>query len=146
MKIKYTRDDTKNADTWFAKITKTECQILRTQLEELMSEITEHSVLDDEVWKTATQVDREFFGRGRYFGSWTGNTMISVLGGAIKKLRSGDLTEKQVTWVNRVFEVADAMQQQGLLRTRITPCVLEEIDPQSQTPVERLRNRLFVNE
>lgn len=144
--MKYIKDDGKNADTWFAKITKTETQILRSQLEELLAEICEHSVMDDQVWRTATSVDRDFFGRGRYFGSWTGNTMISVLSGAIKKLREGDLTEKQVLWVNRIFEVAEVMQQQGLLRIKVSKIVLEEDQPSQPTPMEQLRKRLFVNE
>lgn len=142
-KIKYHVDSDKKANTWFAKVPRSTQQVLRSELEKLLNEICEHAVLNDTVWQTATEIDGKFWGKGRYFGSWTGSNMISVLAGAIKKLREGDLTAKQVDHVNRIFEVVKEFNRNGLLRVEIQEFELEAIDSEEQTPMERLRGQLF---
>lgn len=145
MKISYTKDTGKNATVaYFAKITASDRSLITHNLVTLLTEITEHSVLDDAAWHTARQKDQKFWGRGRYFGTWQPNTMISVLGGIIDKLvvKGGDLTDRQVTHVNRLFEVADEMQQQGLLRKPVTIIELESREAARQG-VSALRDRLF---
>lgn len=122
MKITYARDDQRKARCWFAKISPRDRDLIQHSLESAILEISEHSTQNNLVWQTAETTDRKFWGQGRYFGHYCANTMLSVLAGSIKKLRSGgDLTEKQVVTVNKLFAVIEEMQAQQLLRTQI-PC------------------------
>lgn len=142
-KIIYHRDTTKKALTWFAKISPRDTERLSRALMDIMLEITEHSTMDNAVWHAATGLDREFWGKGRKFGQWQPNNMISVLSGAIKKLREGDLTEKQVRWVNNIFTVVAELQTQQLLRT---PAPIPEYQlehAQGNSRQDKLRQQLF---
>lgn len=143
MKIKYHVDADKQANTWFAKIPKKDTERLQAELERLLGEICEHAVIDDTVWRTATEIDSKFWGKGKYFGSYTGASMISVLAGAIKKLQTGDLTAKQVDHVNQIFQVTKEFNKQGLLRVTVAEIELEAHDPDTETPLEKIRGRLF---
>ena len=146
MRIEYRRDGTKQARTGFAKITARETEFLKSTLQRLLCEICEHAAINDKVWQTAQQPDQEFWGRGRYFGSWLPATMISVLAGSIDKLGRGDLTDAQVEQVNKIFQVVKEFNSQDLLRVKIPEITLESRDTDTLTPMEELRNRLFDHE
>ncbi len=141
-KIEYRRDLTKNARTGFAKISQADTGRLKTALEDLLTEITEHSVSDDEIWRAAGQKDQKLWGRGQWMGQWQPNTLISVLGGAIKKLRDGDLTDKQVQHVNNIMQVVVAFNLTGLMRVKIPEYQLVEALKEERA-VKRLQDKLF---
>lgn len=141
-KIQYRRDDTKNARTGFAILTQSDRLRLKTALEDLLTEITEHSVSDDDIWRAAVQKDQKLWGRGQWMGQWQPNTMISVLGGAIKKLRDGDLSDKQVQHVNHIMQVAAEFNRMAAMRVKIPEYQLVQ-NTQQENAVKSLQDKLF---
>ena len=142
MKIEYRRDQPATARTWFAKFPiKTTPQVLN-QLTEWLLTIAEASVqgtdLDRELWRDATTPDKELWRRSQEHRNQP-NTMISVLSGAVSKMRGGgDLTEKQLANVKNIATVMAHYTGQ-------TAWTFQEVTEFSKTgrPLEDLQNKFF---
>lgn len=112
MKVSYTKDRKdleRRARTWFSKFDRFTTDRVLAKSTEWMNQIAEASVQgtakDIEIWSTAIQPDREFWGVASRHQN-AANTLMSVLAGIISKLRSGgDLTEKQLDNLKKIAEV-----------------------------------------
>lgn len=145
MKIEYRRDQPLTARTWFAKITPQNSQRLQRHLEQVLLDIAESSVqgtdLDKKLWEAATFSNKEIWRRAQQHRNQA-NTMMSVLAGAISKLRGGgDLTAKQLQHIKTVLDV--------LVIVRGDPewqfVEVTEYSPTGNT-LQDLQNKLFTNE
>lgn len=109
MKIIYKKLTPATARCWFARFEPHTCTQILDQLHRWQAQAAEASVLgtdqDRELWRTVTQAERAVWGVSSQHGH-RANTMLSVLAGAVSKLRAGhDLTEKQLTHVTRISQV-----------------------------------------
>lgn len=144
MKIEYRKDQPLTAKTWFAKFPiKQQPEVLR-QLTEWLLIISEASVqgtdTDRELWRDSTTPDKELWRRSQEHRNQP-NTMLSVLAGAVAKLRSGgDLTEKQLANVKNIAVVMAHY-------TGKTAWEFQEVQEFTRTgrPLEDLQNRFFEN-
>lgn len=144
MKIEYRKDYPQTARTWFAKFPVSQTQPVLDRLERWQLEIAEASVQgtdrDSAIWEIATTPSKEDWHRAQQHRNQP-NTMMSVLAGAISKLRSGgDLTEKQLGHVSKIAEIMHIA----------TGCELWEFLPVDQftktgNTLQDLQNRLFEN-
>jgi hypothetical protein len=142
MKIEYRKDQPPTARTWFAKFPiKTTPKVLN-QLTEWLLVISEASVQgtdkDRNLWRDATTPDKELWRRSQEHRNQP-NTMISVLAGAISKMRGGgDLTEKQLENVKNIAVVMAHYTHQ-------TEWQFQAVDEftKSGNSVQDLQDRLF---
>lgn len=109
MIIEYRRSQPTTARTWFAQFRIRDRQHIQNQLEQWQLMISESSVQgtekDRELWSVATAPDLELWHRAQRHRNQS-NTMLSVLAGAVSKLRSnGDLTAKQLDHVQKICDV-----------------------------------------
>jgi len=145
VKIQYKRFETANATTWFAVMRKKDTDLVRQQLERWQCQISEASVqgtdIDQELWAVATTPDKEIWHRAQQHRNQP-NTMISVLAGAIDKLRGGgDLTAKQL---GHVIKISEIMKYFNANDSQVT---FEQVDQfaLSGNAVQDLQDRLFSN-
>lgn len=116
-KIYYTRDTGKSGgQEYFAKISQGDRQHYHRTLNNLLYDILEHSTIDDRLWREATTAHKNW-GRGRWHGYWCANTMLSVMGGLLRKISHADFTAKQVENSNVLFTVIAHMVKEGMLTT-----------------------------
>lgn len=142
MKIEYRKDHPATARTWFAKFPiKSTPQVLN-QLTEWLLAIAEASVQgtdkDRELWRDAVTPDKALWRRSQEHRNQP-NTMISVLSGAVSKMRGGgDLTEKQLANVKNIATVM-------AYHTGQTPWTFQEVTEFTKTgrPLEDLQNKFF---
>ena len=142
MRIQYKQDMPLTARTWFAKFPVGVSEQIQRQLEQWQQMISEASVQgteqDRELWSAATQAEKSLWGRAQLHRNQA-NTMLSVLAGAIGKLRSGgDLTAKQLDHVITITQVMTEI-------TKTTPWRFDLVKSfaASGRPLEDLQNRLF---
>jgi len=142
MKIQYRQDQPLTAKTWFAKFPVGVSGQIQHELEAWQQMISEASVQgtedDRELWTAAIQPEKSLWGRAQLHRNQA-NTMLSVLAGAIGKLRSGgDLTAKQL---DHVITISQVMTQ----ITKTTPWTFDKVKSfaASGRPLEDLQNRLF---
>ena len=144
MQLEYRRSEPKTARTWFAVLTPRSQQQLLKHLEQCLLDIAEASVqgtdLDQKLWSAATLANTEIWHRAQQHRNQA-NTMVSVLAGAISKLRSGgDLTAKQLQHIKTVLDVMTLVRGDALWD-------FQEVKEYSQTgrTLEDLQNKLFTN-
>jgi hypothetical protein len=145
MLIEYRRLEPTTAKTWFAKLTpRTQAQ-LQAHLEQVLLDIAESSVqgtdLDQQLWQAATFSNKDIWHRAQQHRNQA-NTMISVLAGAISKMRrGGDLTAKQFGHIKTVLDVMTLVRGDPVWR-------FQEVEEYSATGdrIQDLQNRLFTNE
>lgn len=141
MKLEYRKSTPARAQTWFAQFPPRQAQQLLDQLSKWHAEISEASVLgtdrDRDLWQIATEPDAKTWHRAQQHRNQP-NTMLSVLAGAIEKLRSGyDLTEKQLDHVQKISAV---MHHYGAPRLEITEAKSQQHRGHS---LQDLRDQLF---
>lgn len=141
MRIEYRKDDTKRANTWFAKIRRSDTQWLQNKFQEYINIGAQFSVEPrSDVWETFSLGHKERYGKAGYHQG-KANTILSVLAGAQKKFNEGgDLTAKQLQQVQNAFEDLN----------KLSPDVFEsvefvEVEQYSNTGnrLEDLRQKLF---
>lgn len=141
MKLEYRQSRPPGARTWFARFPPRQHQQLLDQLIRWQSEICEASVQgteqDRSLWSIACAADRDIWHRAQQHRNQP-NTMLSVLAGAIDKLRrGGDLTEKQL---GHVRDICTIMHHHG--RPQVTITAATEVSG-SGRGLQDLRDRLF---
>lgn len=141
MKLEYRKSTPTGARTWFAQFPPRQHQQLLAQLSLWWAEISEASVQgtdrDRDLWQIATEPDAKTWHRAQQHRNQP-NTMLSVLAGAVSKLRSGnDLTEKQLDHVQKISAV---MHHYGAPRLEITEARSQQHRPGS---LQDLRDNLF---
>ena len=145
MLIEYRKDQPPTAKTWFAKITPRSQAQVQAHLEQVLLDIAEASVqgsdLDQKLWQAATFSNKEIWHRAQQHRNQA-NTMVSVLAGAISKMRrGGDLTAKQLQHIKTVLDVMTLVRGDPVWD-------FQEVKEFSQTgnPIQDLQNKLFTNE
>jgi hypothetical protein len=142
MLIEYRKSQPPTAKTWFAKLTPNTHQQLQSHLEQLLLDIAESSVQgtkpDQKLWTAAVLADQELWHRAQQHGNQA-NTMVSIMAGAISKLRSGgDLTAKQLQHIETALTVFSMIRGDQAWQ-------FVEVEQYSSTgnSLQDLRNRLF---
>lgn len=142
-KIYYTRDTGKSGgQEYFAKISQQDREHYQRTLNNLVYDILEHSTIDSPVWREATTAHKNW-GRGRWHGTWCANTMLSVMGGLLRKISHADFTAKQVENSNVLFTVIAHMVKEGMLHTTEPFEQIQFEEDLRLDQVSRIRARLF---
>lgn len=103
MQVEYHLEHPRTSRTAFVKMREDQRARVRLRLFEQLQMITEQSVVpNSELWQIATESVAEIWGRNR---AGHENTMLSVLVGALSKLQVGDLTPRQLEFVERIDQV-----------------------------------------
>ena len=145
MLIEYRKHQPATARTWYARIAPhTQAGLLR-HLEQCLLDIAEASVqgtdLDYKLWSAATTASKTVWNRAQQHRNGA-NTMVSVLAGAISKLRTGgDLSAKQLQHTKTVLDVMTLVRGDAVWD-------FQQVEEYSQTgnAVQDLQNKLFTNE
>jgi hypothetical protein len=142
MHIIYRKDYPTTAKTWFAKMTRQDREQLERRLIDLLVYLGEKSINpNSDPWVSVSERSKSIWGWSSYESK--PNNLVSVLAGAIDKLRrGGDLTDRQLEHVEKIGAVLD---QLGDTRHTFTPITFEESDalPSSGNALEDLRQKLF---
>ena len=145
MLIEYRKSQPATARTWYAKIAPHKQALLLAHLEQCLLDIAESSVqgtdLDYKLWSAATTASKTVWNRAQQHRNGA-NTMVSVLAGAISKMRrGGDLTAKQLQHIKTVLDVMTLVRGDPVWD-------FQEVKEFSQTgnPIQDLQNKLFTNE
>ena len=142
MLIQYRKIQPRTSRTWFAKLKVKDAQKLQNQLTEFLLYLSEKCIKPrEEPWISVSECSRKHWGYSEYEGH--ANNLVSVLGGAIKKLRSGgDLTEKQLLWVSKICHL---MPELGDSRRRFEYIQFELVEQFEPTghPLVDLQSALF---
>ena len=145
MLIEYRKHQPATARTWYARIAPhTQAGLLR-HLEQCLLDIAEASVqgtdLDYKLWTAATTASKSVWNRAQQHRNGA-NTMVSVLAGAISKLRTGgDLSAKQLQHTKTVLDVMTLVRGDAVWD-------FQQVEEYSQTgnALQDLQNKLFTNE
>ena len=145
MLIEYRKHQPATARTWYARIAPhTQAGLLR-HLEQCLLDIAEASVqgtdLDYKLWSAATTASKTVWNRAQQHRNGA-NTMVSVLAGAISKLRTGgDLSAKQLQHTKTVLDVMTLVRGDAVWD-------FQQVEEYSQTgnALQDLQNKLFTNE
>ena len=145
MLIEYRKSQPATARTWYAKIAPHKQALLLAHLEQCLLDIAESSVqgtdLDYKLWSAATTASKTVWNRAQQHRNGA-NTMVSVLAGAISKLRAGgDLSAKQLQHTKTVLDVMTLVRGDAVWD-------FVEVEEFSQTgnALQDLQNKLFTNE
>jgi len=145
MLIEYRKSQPATARTWYAKIAPHKQALLLAHLEQCLLDCAEASVqgtdLDYKLWSAATTASKTVWNRAQQHRNGA-NTMVSVLAGAISKLRSGgDLSAKQLQHTKTVLDVMTLVRGDAVWD-------FQQVEEYSQTGnrIQDLQNKLFTNE
>jgi hypothetical protein len=145
MLIEYRKSQPATARTWYAKIAPHKQALLLAHLEQCLLDIAESSVqgtdLDYKLWSAATTASKTVWNRAQQHRNGA-NTMVSVLAGAISKLREGgDLSAKQLQHTKTVLDVMTLVRGDAVWD-------FQQVEEFSQTgnALQDLQNKLFTNE
>ena len=145
MLIEYRKSQPATARTWYAKIAPHKQALLLAHLEQCLLDIAESSVqgtdLDYKLWSAATTASKTVWNRAQQHRNGA-NTMVSVLAGAISKLRTGgDLSAKQLQHTKTVLDVMTLVRGDAVWD-------FQQVEEFSQTgnALQDLQNKLFTNE
>lgn len=145
MLIEYRKHQPATARTWYARIAPHTQAGLLQHLEQCLLDIAEASVqgtdLDYKLWSAATTASKTVWNRAQQHRNGA-NTMVSVLAGAISKLRTGgDLSAKQLQHTKTVLDVMTLVRGDAVW-------LFQQVEEYSQTgnALQDLQNKLFTNE
>jgi hypothetical protein len=142
MVIPYKRNHPRTSKTWFAMIRAQDRAALLSIMTDFLVYLTEKSLHpNQEPWLAVSTATRKIWGYSEYQKS--SNSMLSIMGGLIKKLRSGqDLTEKQL---QHAINIGQLLPQLGDDNTHFVQIEFQEIEQFASTgnAVQDLQNRLF---
>ena len=145
MIIDYRKHEPASARTWYARIAPHTQDLLQRHLEQCLLDCAEASVqgtdLDRKLWTAATTASKTIWNRAQQHRNGA-NTMISVLAGAISKLRTGhDLSAKQLQHTKTVLDVMTLVRGDAVWD-------FQQVEEYSQTgnALQDLQNKLFTNE
>lgn len=142
MHIIYRKDYPTTARTWFAKMTRPDREQLERRLTDLLVYLGEKSINPQvEPWLSASERAKSIWGWSSYESK--PNNLISVLAGAIDKLRrGGDLTDRQLEHCEKIGAVMDQLGDARHQFTAITFEAAEQL-PSTGNAMQDLREKLF---